>query len=680
MPLPTRAFLPAIPPPVPFVEPPSAASFVGRSAELEELSRARSQGARVLTLVGPGGIGKTALALRFVRELQGPFGGAAPRVSLGYRADPHEAATAVARALELPIADVHETDAAITFALDGPSPAVLLDGVDGAALGPTIARWVEATNTAIFVVTARAPIGLSREFVLHLGPLPEADALFRLRARAATPGIAELPREQVDPLVEALGRLPQLVELCAALVRYAPLEDVLAGAQRAARATEPHAATLAWLWGHLDATEQRTLAALSIEQGTLSLELASALVGESALPSGAPLGEVVLGASAKGWLHLRLRPGESPLLLLPESLRCFASGQLDAQEARRLEARRPKADVEGPTAAIDARLVEAEAKLVAGHLAEATARFLDLARAKEPRTALASAVGLTLVAAERGTMAEAEKHAARLRTLGAGALVARANAIASLGLALGWLAAGDAQRAGPHASSAFENARRGAHPAVANIAGACRAAVLALTGELAKAEAQTPCSSPGCADACDSLRALVCLARSRATGEALPESVERLRSELGARSETLDWSARLAFRALERALDGPPEETPKAPLDGGERVLVVPEDAAWFQMGRGGPVVTLSRRLPLRRLLAALCDAHVRAPGAAVPWRELVDAGWPDEKITPEAARNRLQVGLATLRTMGLRDHVERDGHGYRLGAITLVRSDLDEA
>ena len=91
-------------------------------------------------------------------------------------------------------------------------------------------------------------------------------------------------------------------------------------------------------------------------------------------------------------------------------------------------------------------------------------------------------------------------------------------------------------------------------------------------------------------------------------------------------------------------------------------------------------MVTLSRRLPLRRLLAALCDAHVRAPGAAVPWRELVDAGWPDEKITPEAARNRLQVGLATLRTMGLRDHVERDGHGYRLGAITLVRSDLDEA
>lgn len=324
--------------------------------------------------------------------------------------------------------------------------------------------------------------------------------------------------------------------------------------------------------------------------------------------------------------------------------------------------------------------MEAEEKLIAGHLAEATARFLDLSRAKEPRTALASAVGLTLVAVERGMMEEARRHASRLGTQGAGPLVARANAIASLGLALGWLAEGDPQQAALHATQAFEHARRGAHPAVANIAVACRAAAHALLGDLAKAEAQGPCTSPRCADACDSLHAQVCLARSRAADEPIPESVEQLRDELRARSGSLDWSARLALRALERALDGPREEPEAAPPDDGERLLVVPNDASWFQMGRGGPVVTLSRRLPLRRLLAALCDAHTRAPGVALSWRELVDAGWPEEKISPEAARNRLQVGLATLRTMGLRDHVERDGQGYRLGAVTLVRSDLDES
>lgn len=342
MPWPTRAFLPALPPAIPFVEPPSEASFVGREAELEQIARARSGGARLITLVGPAGIGKTAVALRFVRGLQGPFGGAAPRVKLGYRADPDEASAAVARALELPIADVDETDAAIAFALDGPSPALLLDGVDAEALGPAIARWLEGTTTATFIVTARAPIGLAREHVLGLGPLPEADALFRLRARAALPGFAELPAEQVEPLVDALGRVPMLVELCAALVRAMPLADVLAGAQRAARERDAQGALLHWLWGTLDATERHTLAALSLERGTISLELASALVGDGASPSSAPLSEVLLGVSAKGWLRVRLRPGESPLLLLPESLRAFAQAQLDTAEAARIAERRPK--------------------------------------------------------------------------------------------------------------------------------------------------------------------------------------------------------------------------------------------------------------------------------------------------------------------------------------------------
>jgi predicted ATPase len=130
--------------------------------------------------------------------------------------------------------------------------------------------------------------------------------------------------------------------------------------------------------------------------------------------------------------------------------------------------------------------------------------------------------------------------------------------------------------------------------------------------------------------------------------------------------------ARVALRILARALDeadAPRSERGSRRGEAGprsRRVLLVPHDAAWFQLGPGAPV-DLSRRGVLRQLLAALCDRGEGAPGEPIDAEQLIEAGWPGQKVERGAARNRLHVALATLRSLGLRDVLERRPEGYRL-------------
>ncbi|APR80163.1 Signal transduction response regulator [Minicystis rosea] len=130
--------------------------------------------------------------------------------------------------------------------------------------------------------------------------------------------------------------------------------------------------------------------------------------------------------------------------------------------------------------------------------------------------------------------------------------------------------------------------------------------------------------------------------------------------------------ARVALRILERAIAdadaarSEPKPRSGEPRSRRRRVLLVPPDAAWFQLGAGPPVALAHRRV-LRQILAALCDRAEASPGEVVDAERLIEAGWPAQKMERTAARNRLQVALATLRSLGLRDVLERHRDGYRL-------------
>jgi hypothetical protein len=85
---------------------------------------------------------------------------------------------------------------------------------------------------------------------------------------------------------------------------------------------------------------------------------------------------------------------------------------------------------------------------------------------------------------------------------------------------------------------------------------------------------------------------------------------------------------------------------------------------AWFEL-REGPRVSCERRQVLRRLLVALGEHRVRAPGEALSAAALIAAGWPGERILHAAARNRLKFSVALLRRLGLRDAIRSQGSGY---------------
>jgi predicted ATPase len=87
----------------------------------------------------------------------------------------------------------------------------------------------------------------------------------------------------------------------------------------------------------------------------------------------------------------------------------------------------------------------------------------------------------------------------------------------------------------------------------------------------------------------------------------------------------------------------------------------------------GGPWIDVSGRPAVQRIVGALVDARLRAPGEPVPLDVLVQAGWPDERLVARAGANRLRVLLASLRGQGLRDVLQSLRGGYLLAASVNV-------
>lgn len=118
--------------------------------------------------------------------------------------------------------------------------------------------------------------------------------------------------------------------------------------------------------------------------------------------------------------------------------------------------------------------------------------------------------------------------------------------------------------------------------------------------------------------------------------------------------------ARALIRILESAL-AQQERSGLAP----DALLVGPE-ARWFRAPAGAWQDVRSRR-PLRLLMLCLTERLRAQPGRGVSVDELVDAGWPDEKVQRDAGSNRVYVALNKLRKMGLDGILLRDDSGYYL-------------
>jgi len=129
--------------------------------------------------------------------------------------------------------------------------------------------------------------------------------------------------------------------------------------------------------------------------------------------------------------------------------------------------------------------------------------------------------------------------------------------------------------------------------------------------------------------------------RARAHDPGLPDSDEH----------------RLAVRVLRAAL-GRHREL--------ERSLLVASDQSWLR-GPSARRSPLSSKKVLRRILAALVERRLRAATTPLSAAELVQRGWPNERLAARAAGNRLQVALAELRKRGLARVLARNAEGYLL-------------
>ena len=274
-------------------------AFVGRRSSLLELARRFDGGARLVSLLGIGGGGKTRLATRFGWAWMGEFPGGVWFCDLAPARTVEGLVSAVAQGLQLPLGQ-EDPIVQIGHAIAGRGPClVILDNFEQLArhAESTLGRWLDRAAEALFLVTTREVLGIAGEETLALAPMPAADAeaLFHRRAAAAKrdfqPGAEDTAA--IATLVKLLDGLPLAIELAAARVRTLAPRALLArmserfkllassGGRQDRQATLR--ATFDWSWGLLPTAEKAALAQLSVFENGFTLESAEAVIDLSPL-------------------------------------------------------------------------------------------------------------------------------------------------------------------------------------------------------------------------------------------------------------------------------------------------------------------------------------------------------------------------------------------------------------
>jgi non-specific serine/threonine protein kinase len=221
--------------------------FVGRRAETAQVRQLLTV-SRLVTLTGPGGVGKTRLSLQVARGLKRAFPDGISFVDLATLDDPALVPHAIAVALELPDTSGQDVTALLEARLADARPLIVLDNCEHlvAAAGALVSRLLSHAAGLRFLVTSREPLGITGEHVLPVTPLSvpgrhqpetgEAMALFAERASAVVPGFALGPGnlDVVARLCRRLDGLPLAIELAAARLRVLSPEQILD------RLEEPH--------------------------------------------------------------------------------------------------------------------------------------------------------------------------------------------------------------------------------------------------------------------------------------------------------------------------------------------------------------------------------------------------------------------------------------------------------
>ncbi|EPH43146.1 hypothetical protein STRAU_3799 [Streptomyces aurantiacus JA 4570] len=321
-------------------------SFVGRAEEIALVQEAFTQ-APLVTLVGPGGVGKSRTALRAADGLGERFPDGVWLAELSGLRDPELVPATLAAVLELPEQPGMEPLDAVVAHLRGRRLLIVLDTcehlVDACAmLCDVLLR--EAADACV-LATSRQPLDVPGEQCLTIAPLAAEDAveLFVQRAIAVAPGFAadEDNRAQLSALVGRLDGIPLALELAAVRLRAVPLAHlvarldqrfgVLTGGRRTALARHQTLRTaIDWSYELCVPQERELWVRLSVFAGSFELATAEEVCAGGALPREEVL-ETLVGLVDKSVVqHLS---GEAGRYRLLDTLRAYGAEQLAGTES-----------------------------------------------------------------------------------------------------------------------------------------------------------------------------------------------------------------------------------------------------------------------------------------------------------------------------------------------------------
>jgi predicted ATPase/DNA-binding winged helix-turn-helix (wHTH) protein len=328
--------------------------LIGRDAQLAELVDELA-GHRLVTLVGPGGVGKTALALELARTVAAGYEDGVHLVELVRVVNEDATGAAFATAIDVNLRRSSSIDDAIVEMLRPRRSLLVLDNCEHlvepvAALVTRILR--EAPSVSV-LATSREPLAVPGEQVRSVAPLPtgsEDDAvtgagipaveLFATRARAADPGFAL--DERTAPIVAEICRrldgIPLAIELAAARVRSLGVAEIASrlderfGLLKAMRrGSDPrHRAmrdAISWSYDLLEPDEQELFVALSVFAGSFDLAAANAVC-----PGGDVL-DLLTRLTERSMLTVRPQADGSTRYELLETLRDYGRARVGDEQA-----------------------------------------------------------------------------------------------------------------------------------------------------------------------------------------------------------------------------------------------------------------------------------------------------------------------------------------------------------
>jgi predicted ATPase/DNA-binding XRE family transcriptional regulator len=337
-------------------------AFLGRDAEVRALrERLSDPAARLITLTGPGGVGKTRLAVEVARAIAAERTARVAFVPLSATRDPSFVAPAIAEALGL--SDVTAADLpgrARTACGDRPTLLVLDNCEHLLEAAPLFAELLASVGSLRLLATSRAPLRVRGEREFAVGPLavdsgtaatsasapPPAVQLFVDRVRDVQPDFQLTPANigVVTAICRRLDALPLALELAAPWIKILPPEDLLArlahdvllppvGPRDLPQRQQTMNATVAWSYQLLSLARQRAFRRLAVLPDRFPIEAAEAVLAGGT--ASADAGEDALGAVA-GLIDksLLLRADTSlparPLYQMLETVRAYGTLELVA--------------------------------------------------------------------------------------------------------------------------------------------------------------------------------------------------------------------------------------------------------------------------------------------------------------------------------------------------------------